>query len=240
MTTTANALLSEDRFVGAQLGFPVYRLTDATRGGEALSQAALCRPAMVEAKVPVASVGTAIGLTSLGFRVIDTGIQLDVPAVAIAATAVSTSVPWRVRDAVPADRDAVERVSGDNLITSRFHLDPQIDVERATSLKRAWAGNFFDGRRGQRLLVAETEEGVSGFLLALERGTEGVIDLVALDPVLRGSGALAGLVSAWIERAPALARLVVGTQVSNVRSLRAYNRLGFRVCAAAYVLHYHA
>jgi hypothetical protein len=99
--------------------------------------------------------------------------------------------------------------------------------------------NFFAGRRGDRLLVADTATGVAGFLLALEQGDQGVIDLVALDPRLRGSGALGGLVASWVAAAPGLARLAVGTQLSNVRSMRAYGRMGFRVSKTTYVLHCH-
>jgi RimJ/RimL family protein N-acetyltransferase len=230
--------LAEDRFVGEHLGRQVYRLTQPARAADVLPQlVAAARPLLVEAKVPVADVATLGQLTALGFRVIDTGIQLDVPAATLRGVAPS-SLP--VRDATAADREAVERVTGDNLITSRFHLDPAIEPQRATALKRAWAANYFDGRRGQRLLVVDGPSAVAGFVLALERGAEGVIDLVALDPSLRGTGALGALLRAWMERAPAVTRVVVGTQASNVRSLRAYGRLGFRVCAATYVLHYHA
>lgn len=238
--SSAEAVLAHDRFSSQQLARSVYRLKDVERAREAVeSLAAAPRPLMVEAKIPVDAVSTLASLTAAGFRVIDTGIQLDVRADAVQGTGLPPRGNWRVREAVPADRAAVERVAGDNLITSRFHLDPQIDPEAASRVKRAWAGNFFDGLRGERLLVAETGDGVAGFLLALEKGSEGVIDLVAMDPVLRGTGALDGLMRAWIERAPALTRLVVGTQISNVTSLRAYGRMGFRVCGASYVLHYH-
>ena len=33
--------------------------------------------------------------------------------------------------------------------------------------------------------------------------------------------------------------LLVGTQIANVPSMRAYQKLGFRVCDSSYVLHYH-
>lgn len=235
------ALLAHDPFSSEQLGVSVYRLVQAERAREALDLLSdASRPLMVEAKVPAGSVAVLRTLTALGFRLIDTGIRLDLPTPELKTDALPPRVALRVRDAARDDRDAVERVSADNLTTSRFHLDPQIGPERASRLKRAWAGNFFEGRRGQRLLVVETDGSVGGFLLALEKDTEGIIDLVALDPALRGTGALEGLLRGWVERAPALARLSVGTQVSNVSSLRAYGRLGFRVCAAAYVLHYHA
>jgi GNAT superfamily N-acetyltransferase len=236
-----DGLLVPDAFVGSHLGRRVYRLTDPARAAEALGQVASGgEPALVEVKIPVADVRTIGFLTSLGFRVIDTGVELDaVPAALAARVAKRDSRTWRVRPATPVDREAVERVAGGNLVTSRFHLDPQIEPERASGLKRAWAGNFFDGRRGDRLFVAEADRGVAGFLLVLERDGEGFIDLIALDPILRGTGAAGALIRAWLECVPSLRRVVVGTQLSNVQSLRAYNKLGFRVCGASHVLHYH-
>jgi ribosomal protein S18 acetylase RimI-like enzyme len=235
-----NSLLVPDAFTGGHLGRRVYRLIDPDRAAEALGQVVGGEPVLIEAKIPVADVRTVALLTSLGFRVIDTGVQLDaLPAALLARVPKRESSTCRVRTATPADRAAVERVAGDNLVTSRFHLDPQIEPARASGLKRAWVGNFFEGRRGDRLFVAESDRGVAGFLLVLERDGEGVIDLIALDPILRGTGAAGALILAWVECAPALTRVVVGTQVSNVQSLRAYDKLGFRVCGASYALHHH-
>jgi ribosomal protein S18 acetylase RimI-like enzyme len=235
-----DGLLVPDAFAGGHLGRRVYRLIDPARAAEALQQVAGGgEPVLIEAKIPVADVRTVALLTSLGFRVIDTGVQLDALPAALVARAKRESWTRGVRAATPADRAAVERVAGDNLVTSRFHLDPQIEPARASGLKRAWVGNFFEGRRGDRLFVAESDRGVAGFLLVLEQDGEGVIDLIALDPILRGTGAAGALILAWMECAPALTRVVVGTQVSNVQSLRAYDKLGFRVCGASYVLHHH-
>lgn len=240
-TRAGDALLTQDRFASEHLGRPVYRLRQGDRVVEALAALPPApRPLMLEARVPTADVAVVSGLTAAGFRLIDTGVQLDVPIGRLALAIRPARGEWRVRDAVPADRASVERVSGENLTTSRFHLDPQIGSEAAARIKRAWASNFFDGRRGDRLLVVEAGGQVGGFLLTLEQGAEGIIDLVALDPVLRGTGALEGLLAGWRDRAPALTHFVVGTQISNVASLRAYARVGFRACAAAYVLHYHA
>lgn len=239
--TSLEALVAHDGFSSEYLGRAVYRLRHIEAAREAVQAlSAAPRPLMIEAKVPSDGVATLASLTAAGFQVIDTGVQLDRRNRVACLDTLPPRGAWRVREAVAGDRAAVERVSGDNLTTSRFHLDPQIDRQAATRLKRAWAGNFFEGRRGQRLLVVDGEAGVGGFLLTLEKGPEGVIDLVALDPALRGTGALAGLIDAWVAAAPALEHLRVGTQISNVSSLRAYGRLGFRIYGTAYVLHYHA
>jgi len=236
MTVSTLSLLEPDRFVESHLGKPVYRLTQPDRAAEAL--AGLAGPFLVEARIPTEAVAEARRLTMLGFAVIDVGVQLDAPAASIRQRPAPAG-PWRIRAATAADRAAVERSAADNLVTSRFHLDPSIDPAAASRLKAAWAGNFFDGRRGERLLVVDCGGRVGGFLQTLERQDVGVIDLVALDPDMRGTGAFAGLIGTWLGEAPSIARAVVGTQASNVRSLRAYGALGFRVCGTSFVLHRH-
>lgn len=236
--SSETAALTVDAFASTHLGFRVYRLSRPESACEVLSAlAGEPGPLMVEAKVPSDRVSLVGALTDLGFWIVDTNVQLDAPAATLRA-AVSPSAAWRVRDATPADQQAVARIVVENMTTSRYHLDPRIDPQRASALKRAWVGNFFAGLRGQRLVVAESDAGVSGFLLVLESGGRGVIDLIAVDPPLRGTGVTAGLIGAWLERSSKVARVLVGTQISNLRSLKAYGRLGFRVCGASYVLHY--
>lgn len=240
MSSPIQSSIVREAFAERYLGKPVYRLARIELAAEALQSLAGVGSFLIEAKVPTEAVGTTAMLTALGFKVIDTGVQLDVAAAAIRRSAEPILVAGvAIRDAAPGDRREVERVAVNNLVTSRFHLDPQIDPAGASRLKQAWAGNYFEGQRGERLLIAERDGVVGGFLLVLERGDVGTIDLIALDPWLRGSGAFPGLVRAWLDRAPGIARVVVGTQISNVRSLKAYGRMGFRVCGAAYMLHYH-
>jgi len=231
--------LTPDPFASAQLGLSVFRLARPGDARAALESVAdHPGPFMVEVKVPVEQVENVSALTALGFWLVDTGVQFGAPAATLAANAAVRSEAWRIREARPEDRPRVARVVSDNMVTSRYHLDPRIDAARATEFKRAWVENFFDGLRGQRLLLAEDDSGIRGFLLVLEAGARGVIDLIGVDPSLRGTGAVGGLISAWLAQAPHIAHVVVGTQVSNVTSMRAYGKLGFRVCGASYVLHY--
>jgi ribosomal protein S18 acetylase RimI-like enzyme len=232
--------LVRDSFAEKYLGKPVHRLIQPELAESALETLIGEGPVLVEAKLAAHAVGCAALLTGLGFRMIDINVQLDAPADTIRSAALPSigSDIW-IRDAAAADRDSVERVASVNLVTSRYHLDPQINPAAASRFKAAWAGNFFDGTRGQRLLVAERYGAVGGFLQVLEADEVGTIDLIALDSDLRGSGAFDGLIRTWLEQSPAIGRVVVGTQVSNVRSLRSYERVGFRVRATTFVLHYH-
>ena len=233
-------VLSPDAFAGQYLGMAVYRLQRPESASDALRQVdGHPGPWMVEVKVPTDAVALVGQLTALGFWIIDTSVQLDAPAALFRAAPISSpGGAWRLRDAGPGDREAVARVVEENMTTSRYHLDPRIDPARATRFKSVWATNFFEGLRGQRLLVAEDARGVGAILLVLEQGGRGVIDLVAVDQRLRGAGTVSGLIRAWLAGSPHVVNVQVGTQVSNIASLRAYGKLGFRVCAASYVLHY--
>jgi ribosomal protein S18 acetylase RimI-like enzyme len=239
--TGGKPLLIDDSFAGEYLRRSVLRLAQADRATEALKAipADLRGAVMIEARVPVEAVATLRSLASLGFSVIDTNVQLGASRADLLGASIVNGAAWRVRDARPGDRAEVMRIARDNLVASRFHLDPRIEPTHASELKGAWAGNFFEGLRGERLCVAEADSGVAGFLLALERNGQGIIDLIAVDPVLRGTGAAAGLIHAWLTGSPGLSAIQVGTQVANVRSLRFYERIGFRVLGAAYVLHCH-
>jgi ribosomal protein S18 acetylase RimI-like enzyme len=230
---------SRDEFLGARLGRVVLRLKDIASVDGALASVRGESQWMIETRVPADDV-TALGrLTARGFRVVDTNVQLDSPAGTFRLSVPGKSA-WTVRAACPADRDGVRELCGAEMTTSRFHLDPQIGDAAAASVKRDWVGNFFEGKRGEGLYVVDAASAVAGFLLVIERGTEGIIDLVAVGPAARGSGALRALLTAWCVARPKLERIVVGTQISNTRSLRAYEKLGFRVCGASYVLHRHA
>jgi len=234
------AALARDGFASEHLGVSVFRLT---RPGDArdllFGLADEPGPLMVEAKVSTEHPALVANLTKLGFWLIDTNVQLDVPAAALLNVPLPNgSRSWRIRDAKPDDRSALAHLVARNMVTSRYHLDPRIEPARATAFKQVWLSNFFQGRRGDGLLVADADTGVQGFLLVLEKGDQGVIDLIAVDPALRGTGVVRGLIRAWLQRAPQITRVVVGTQVSNVASLRAYGKLGFRICATSYLLHY--
>jgi ribosomal protein S18 acetylase RimI-like enzyme len=233
------AAWSRDEFLGRCLGKPVFRLKDAAAASAALEAARAHDDWMIEARTAVDDVPALARLTALGFRVIDTNVQLDCAPAALAGIATSSD-RWSIRRAQQADRDAVRELCAAQMTTSRFHLDPRIGAQASARVKRDWVGNFFDGTRGDGLYVVDADGAVAGFLLVLVRGSLGVIDLIAVEPGVRGTGAAGALVAAWREATPQLERIVVGTQISNTRSLRAYGKLGFRVCGATYVLHRHA
>jgi ribosomal protein S18 acetylase RimI-like enzyme len=218
--------VKSDPWLSQILGKPAYHL----------SGAAFTPPAgraFVDAKVAVDDTATLLHLQGQGFAVIDANVQLLRPAGAMPAGGV------RVRPAVAGDEPAVRAVAADAFIYDRFHRDPAIGHDAAARLKAEWAGNYFAGKRGDRMIVAEDDAGVCGFLQLL-RGTDGgtIIDLVAVANRSRGRGAARSMIAIAANTTDTGA-LRVGTQLANLHSLSLYETLGFRIISAAYVLHLH-
>jgi ribosomal protein S18 acetylase RimI-like enzyme len=190
------------------------------------------------AKVSAGNVVALRFLEAAGLCVVDVNLTFTVDAASIRG---QTSLP--VRAARPDDRMAVEDVAGTAFRFTRFHLDGVMPATLANRIKRAWAGNYFAGGRGDAMLVAEDDKGICGFLQAIERDGDAVIDLIAVDKRSAGAGLGTAMVAALARRplksGRSPKRLIVGSQAANAQACRFYEKLGFRLEVAAYVLHHH-
>src|SRR5262249_52847692 len=156
-------------------------------------------------------------------------------AMRLAATGLEVS-----RFASPWVRPAVAAIATSSFEWSRLHLDPLIPKETADRSRRDWASNFFAGKRGDAMVVAEHDGAPAAFLLA--KGPAGgtlTIDLIAVRPSFRHLGFGASCIRFAASRIAGTQSLRVGTQAANVGSLRFYESLGFRTVASHYVLHLH-
>jgi ribosomal protein S18 acetylase RimI-like enzyme len=231
-----SAALTPDAFLSERMGRPAFTL-HAPEPGAIAGMALPAAPAFVTAKVPAADTPRLCALQARGFRVVDTALTFEAPGRAEAP-------PPGIRAARPQDREAVTDIARKAFRFTRFHLDPEIDDHVAARIKADWAGNYFAGRRGDGMLLAEGPAGeVAGFLLFL-RDAEArlTIDLIAVAPDMAGRGLGRALVAAaFADRtggAPP-SGLLVGTQAANTPSCRLYEACGFRLARAAYVLHHH-
>jgi ribosomal protein S18 acetylase RimI-like enzyme len=145
-----------------------------------------------------------------------------------------------VRLAKPEDKSKVKALAGSCFRYSRFHLDPAVGLELANKIKAEWAGNFFDGKRGQAMIVAQKGNDIVGFLQLLDdkKGTI-TIDLIGVDEKSRQQGVAEAMINFAQAQVPNAATIAVGTQIANVPSVRCYEKLGFKFAKAAYVFHYH-
>jgi ribosomal protein S18 acetylase RimI-like enzyme len=203
------------------------------------SEALLPRRAFYYAKVPVTSVAQVGALTMAGFRVIDVNVTFEREPV----RSVESDSKIIVRDVLPKDEAAILDIAESAFVYSRFHLDPFVSKELANKIKREWIANYVRGQRGERLLVAEVDGKPVGFLaLLVTDGAEktGVIDLIGVEKNMQGRGIGKRLVDFHIQDAyQKYSRLIVGTQIANVPSMRLYTNCGYNISNSTYVLHAH-
>lgn len=197
------------------------------------AQLAAKRNGFFFAKVPVSDVARLERFVGAGFRVVDTHVVLE-------CAPTRSAEAKDVRTAVASDLEPVLAIAGSAFRWSRFHRDPRFPRALADRVKRAWAENCLAGTRGEEVLVVTENGAPAGFLAVLKAGDAAVIDLVAVHPERQGRRLGETLTQAFAARwAGRAARLRVGTQLANTAAMRLYERLGFRVVEAKYVLHAH-
>ena len=232
----ASEMLVTDQFIGDILGKPTWRVTEPAEITPDMFR--IGPDGFAYAKVACADITSIKALEKSGFNLIETNTQFDR----------SNTEPWpevelpsyhSTRFAEPADVAAVEKVAATSFVYTRFHLDPMIPDKMANDIKSHWAGNFFTGTRGDWMVVLIFHGKVVGFLQLLSKDGTNIIDLIAVDKTHQGRGLAAGMVEFAAKQCGEWDRMLVGTQISNIPSTRAYEKLGFRMCDSSYVFHYH-
>ena len=223
--------LIKDSWLSEIMARPVHRASVVDE-----SNLALDRPrGFYFSRIPAVDVRKANALAAIGFRTVDAGVTLE-----HGKTGRAGSRGIAVRMAVPEDREPVADIARHGFKFSRFHLDPHIPGELADEIKAQWAENFFRGKRGDAMVIAESAGAPAGFLqiICADDGAL-VIDLIAVKASLRGKGIGSAMIAWTAEHMPGT-RMRVGTQAANVDSLLFYENLGFRTVATTYVMHLHA
>ena len=218
-----------DAWLSDVLGFDAYGVTTASA-----SAAPAKGRALYTCRVPAEDVEAVEGLADADFRIVDVNVTLEREGDGgLSGTSVAPAAAHQY--------EALLDIAGSCFRYSRFHLDPHIPTELAHRVKREWVRSYVEGRRGVELLAATHDGEAAGFLAVLEAqdGAQ-VIDLIGVAAAVQGRGIGESLVGAFAQRHGDGGRtLRVGTQVANVPSLRLYEKLGFRVVSATYVLHRH-
>jgi len=138
-----------------------------------------------------------------------------------------------VRVAGPGDVGAIRSVAAEAFrgYFGHYHADPRLDRVKCDEVYASWAErSCLDRAVASKVLVAEHEGRVAGFLTLLERGpAEQEIILNGVEPAAQRHGLYRALVLAAMAQARAEgARLLsVSTQLINARVQRTWARLGF-------------
>jgi GNAT superfamily N-acetyltransferase len=231
------ALFAPDAWLSKTLGMSAFALRLPLPPAPVLAAELSRLPdaAFCFAKVPAADVASVAVLEGAGFRLLDTLVTLE-----RAADPAPAAPRVEVRLAEPRDRDTVLDIAGSCFRFSRFHQDPQIGVQTAHAVKRAWVANCLDGERGREVLVALDQGRPAGFLAVLLAQEVAIIDLIGVATQCQRRGIGAALVDAFVGRwRTRAARLRVGTQEVNGPSLRLYQTRGFLPTGRTSVLHAH-
>jgi GNAT superfamily N-acetyltransferase len=248
----------EDAWLSERFGHAVFAVeVPAGAQGGALAEltadldrhAAAQRRAFYYAKVDAGRVEQIRALQAAGFFVVEANVTLGMEASSRGRPADPVSLSGCVvRSIEPRDTgemQAVLDIAGRCFRYSRFHLDHEIEAATADRIKRDWVVSYVRGQRGDALAVAVGAGRPVGFLAALASERDGrrvrLIDLMAVDEPFQGRGIGRQLVGDFLQRyQPACDILEVGTQLANAPSIRLYERAGFSLRRAAYVLHRHA
>lgn len=234
-------IIHPDAWLSDKLGRPAFTVAAVAASSTDIAAAFASHQspagAFYTAKVGVLDLAVVEALTAEGFTMVETSLTFERPIDRHAPVA-------QVGVCRPQWRDAVLDIAGQAFRYTRFHVDPKIGHLAANRVKREWIQSYVDGRRGDALLVAHEGGTVVGFnaMLVSDRpsGPVAVIDLIGVHPdhQQRGIGRLMvdGALHHYQERCRSLE---VGTQASNIPSVRLYERMGFRLIRSGFVLHRH-
>lgn len=173
-----------------------------------------------------------------GFNLIDTNLLFKKENLTNTTTALKYN-DYTLCYADPTDAVSTALVAENNFVFSRFHLDPFFNNTLANKIKAGWVTNYFNGTRGDKMIIAKKNKTIAGFLQLFINPDHLIIDLIAVDKEHRKTG----LAKQMIEFATASAKkckyIIVGTQLANLPSINLYQKLGFKLISGKYVFHYH-
>lgn len=172
----------------------------------------------------------------LGFRLIDTNIIFKRDNRVILANDLNSDVKISFEDS--NHKSHIVKLAFENFIFSRFHLDPLVEDKSANNLKKKWVENYFSGKRGDQMVVALKNNRPVGFLLLIKEKDNLIIDLIAVKKNFRG-GKIGSMMIYFLFKKISFKNIIVGTQISNIPSVKLYQKLGFKLISSQYVFHYH-
>ena len=104
--------------------------------------------------------------------------------------------PVDIREARPVDLERLKQIAARSFTDSRFYADPRFDRAQCDALYAAWIErDFVEGRA--RVLGAEYDGVLAGFVTCNYNGVTGNIGLIAVDAAAHGQGLGRRLFCLW-------------------------------------------
>lgn len=176
-----------------------------------------------------------------GFQLVDVRLTLSRKvadgAWALVPAAGGGGVDVKTRTAVAGDVEPLKAIARTTFRYSRFLAD-RFEPERVREMYASWVESSL-AADPEAVVVAETQEGVVGFVTCTAEGQSGKMDLVGVAERAQGKGVGTALVKAVLARFAQrkYAEVEAETQAVNIAAQRFYQRCGFAPKAAHYWYH---
>ena len=198
-------------------------------------------PVFIQTKVSTQEIGFIKYLTDIGFFLIDTNVTLKKQIDSQHLKNMKHDYcDMDIRFAKYSDREGTVSVGGNTFIYSRFHLDPWFPNELANRIKAQWVSSYFDGNRGEQMIVSLMKNKIIGFLQILKpENNHFIIDLIGVNREYQRKGIARKMINFAIQENKGINKVIVGTQIGNIPSIKLYQKIGFFLEGAKYVFHFH-
>jgi ribosomal protein S18 acetylase RimI-like enzyme len=237
-------LIQRDAFLESILDRPAYKINKFTEPVDLKllqDKNYIKKGSFFYTKIGCSSVFTLSVFENSGFKIIEENITLEKKRVdSKLHESFKRRQQYKIRWAQDEDRNLVEDIALKNFSHDRFHQDPNIDNSLADEIKRQWAGNFFLGKRGDAMVVATANNHPVAFMLLIFPQKLSVIDLIAVSKEHRKKGLSKQMIRYAMRNLSDHRRWLVGTQSTNIPSVKLYESLGFQTTSSQYVLHKHS
>lgn len=137
------------------------------------------------------------------------------------------------------DMSEVLKIAEKSFKYDRFHQDILISDKLASKIKVKWVESYFKKERGDFIIVSEYEKKIVGFLLILVIDNIHTIDLIAVDPEYHNKGIARDMILFYFASLSDNAKMIVGTQNTNLKSIKLYESLKFKLVTSKYIWHRH-
>ena len=195
---------------------------------------------MLTLRVPTDRVALVQALEALEFRSMDCLVYYECPTEVVSAVKPSTV---EIREATVEDATAVAEVARlcFSAYFGHYHADGRLDRVKVSEAYVDWAQRSCADREvASCVYVPIVDQTVVGFIILRQNSpTEGEGVLNAVHPSFAGVGIYGQLIARskqWC-RDNGMKRMVISTQINNLKVQRAWTNRGFRLYKSYYTLH---
>ena len=229
----------------ARFGYRMARLTlDSACGrADAESIMKMCRSSNVEMltlRVPTDKVALVQTLEALEFRIMDCLVYYECPTECLALLQPST---LEIREATLNDATAVGEIARlcFSNYSSHYHADARLDRVKVSEAYVDWARRCcLDREVASCVFLPIMDKAIAGFIALRQHSpAEGEGILNAVHPRFAGSGIYGQLITRsklWC-RNNGMKRMVISTQIDNLKVQRTWSNRGFHLYKSYYTLH---